>query len=145
MDIFLLPMAGANMVIGIQGMKTLGPIMFDFQSLNMSFYLEGKSVKWKGSPWISDDPFTVGQLKCLVASTKEAYLQSWRRRRKRMRMMPQSSNLNYLALYTLSVMTLPHLKACHPREKETTTFTLNQKLSPSMSDLIDIPNFRRLK
>lgn len=31
-------------------------------------------MNWKGSPWISDDPLTMGQLKCLIASTKEAYL-----------------------------------------------------------------------
>lgn len=40
----------------------------------MEFKWEGKAVNWKGSPWISDDPLTVGQLKCLVASTREAYL-----------------------------------------------------------------------
>lgn len=43
-------MAGANMIIGIQGMKTLGPITFDFDSLQMMFEWGSKSVKWKGSP-----------------------------------------------------------------------------------------------
>lgn len=40
----------------------------------MKFDWEGKSMIWRGSPWISDDPLTVGQLKCLIASIKEAYL-----------------------------------------------------------------------
>lgn len=74
MDIFFLPMAGANMVIGIQGLKALGPITFDFGSLLMKFTWEVKSVTWKGSRWISEDPLTAGQLKCLIASTSEVYL-----------------------------------------------------------------------
>lgn len=40
----------------------------------MEFYLSGKKVIWKGLSWVSDDPLTVGQLKCLVASTQEAYI-----------------------------------------------------------------------
>lgn len=67
-------MAGANMVIGIQGLKTLGLVTFDFESLQMEFKWEGQAMVWKGSPWISNDPLTVGQFKCLIASTREAYL-----------------------------------------------------------------------
>lgn len=74
MDIFLLPMAGANMVIGIQGLKTLGAVTFDFSSLQMEFWWRSKKVSWQGSPWISEDPLTIGQLKSLQASTQEAYL-----------------------------------------------------------------------
>lgn len=50
MDIFLLPMAGANMVIGIQGLKTLGPVTFDFEELLMKFEWEGKVITWKAPP-----------------------------------------------------------------------------------------------
>lgn len=62
------------MVIGIQGLKTLGPVTFDFEKLLMRFEWGGKMITWEGSSWISDDPLTVGQLRCLIASTKEAYL-----------------------------------------------------------------------
>lgn len=62
------------MVIGIQGLKTLGPVTFDFGSLLIRFLWEGQSVTWKDSPWISKDPLTAGQLRCLIASTSEAYL-----------------------------------------------------------------------
>jgi len=62
MDIFLLDMSGANLVIGIQGMKTLGPVTFDFDKLLMEFLWKGNKVSWQGLTWISDDPLTVGCL-----------------------------------------------------------------------------------
>lgn len=74
MDLFLLPMTGANMVIGIQGLKLLGPVTFDFSTLSMQFSRNGKTISWVGSSWISDEPLTSGQLKCLVAQSREAYL-----------------------------------------------------------------------
>lgn len=46
MDIFLLPMAGANMVIGIQGLKTLGQVTFDFELLMMTFMRKCRFVIW---------------------------------------------------------------------------------------------------
>lgn len=74
MDIFLLPMAGSNMIIGIQGLKTLGPVTFDFVGMQMKFQASESEILWLGCPWIKEDPLTKGQLKCLVASTQEAYL-----------------------------------------------------------------------
>lgn len=74
MDIFLLPMVGSNMVIGIQGLKALGPVTFDFVKLWMKFERNKQVIIWHGCPWISEDPLSSAQLNCLIASTQEAYL-----------------------------------------------------------------------
>lgn len=60
MDIFLLDMYGANMVIGIHGMKTLDPVTSDFEKLLMKFMWLGNKNSWQCLPWIFYDPLTVG-------------------------------------------------------------------------------------
>lgn len=74
MDIFLIKMAGANMVMGVQALKIFGKVTFDFENSIMEFCLKGKKITWVGLPWISEDPLTQGQLKYFTASTHEAYL-----------------------------------------------------------------------
>lgn len=62
------------MIIGIQGLKTLGPVTFDFGKIWMKFEIGGQTVHWDGCPWISEDSLSIGQLKYLVATTQEAYI-----------------------------------------------------------------------
>ena len=43
----LLPLCGANMVLGVQWLKTLGSIMIDYNTLSMKFFHEGHLVKFQ--------------------------------------------------------------------------------------------------
>ena len=46
MDLHVLPRCGANMVLGVQWLKTFGPIMTDYSILSMKFFHEGHLVEF---------------------------------------------------------------------------------------------------
>lgn len=73
-DLYLVSMADSNVIMGIQWMKTLGPIISDFSEILMTFQWEGQTVKWRGEPSISEDPFTNAELQHLSADITEAFL-----------------------------------------------------------------------
>jgi len=43
-DLFVLPLSGADLVLGIQWLKSLGPILTDFETLTMKFIKNGKVI-----------------------------------------------------------------------------------------------------
>ncbi|XP_066323873.1 uncharacterized protein [Miscanthus floridulus] len=45
-DLFVMPLAGYDLVLGTQWMVTLGPITWDFTARTMSFSRQGKEVCW---------------------------------------------------------------------------------------------------
>jgi hypothetical protein len=49
-DLFVLPISGAELVLGVQWLKTLGPIITDYDKLTMSFCKEGQQVHLTGVP-----------------------------------------------------------------------------------------------
>jgi hypothetical protein len=49
-DLFVIPLAGYDMVLGTQWLATLGPVLWDFSRWNMTFEWHGKSVCWQGVP-----------------------------------------------------------------------------------------------
>ena len=46
-----LPLQGCDIVLGIQWLKTLGPIVWDFQALTMQFKVNGRQVILHGLQW----------------------------------------------------------------------------------------------
>ena len=48
-DVFLLPLSGSDMVLGIQWLAALGPIVWDFQQLSMEFKHLGNKIKLRGA------------------------------------------------------------------------------------------------
>uniref|UniRef100_A0A803N5L5 Retrotransposon gag domain-containing protein n=1 Tax=Chenopodium quinoa TaxID=63459 RepID=A0A803N5L5_CHEQI len=48
-DVFLLPLSGSDLVLGIQWFSQLGPVLKDFGKLTMEFKYSGKKVKLRGS------------------------------------------------------------------------------------------------
>ncbi|WCJ37220.1 hypothetical protein M5689_018372 [Euphorbia peplus] len=48
-DLFVLSLDGFDMVLGVKWLRTLGPILWDFESLTMTFQLNRKQVTWQGS------------------------------------------------------------------------------------------------
>lgn len=60
---FVLPVAACPIVLGIQWLKTLGPIEFDFQNLTLGFRIAGSSHKLHGLKRSS-----LGELKSIRAT-----------------------------------------------------------------------------
>jgi hypothetical protein len=46
--IISIPMGGADIVLGIQWLQSLGTVAFNFQELFMKFSLEGKEIELRG-------------------------------------------------------------------------------------------------
>jgi hypothetical protein len=46
-DLFVMPLAGYNIVLGTHWMATLGPIVWDFTARTMAFQWEGRDVCWR--------------------------------------------------------------------------------------------------
>uniref|UniRef100_A0A0A8ZXJ2 Reverse transcriptase domain-containing protein n=1 Tax=Arundo donax TaxID=35708 RepID=A0A0A8ZXJ2_ARUDO len=47
-DFYIIPLNGYEMVLGCQWLRTLGPILWDFDRLSMAFWREDNRVKWFG-------------------------------------------------------------------------------------------------
>ena len=47
-DFFVLPLQGCDLVLGIQWLRTLGPIVWDFSALTMQFVIEGEQITLQG-------------------------------------------------------------------------------------------------
>jgi hypothetical protein len=43
-----LPLAGFNIVLGVQWLRSLGPILWNFNALSMEFWRLGRKVRWVG-------------------------------------------------------------------------------------------------
>jgi hypothetical protein len=67
-DLFVLPLRGADLVLGVQWLKTLGPIVTDYQHLTMSFTKSGQEITLKGEPKPCPQEASVHQLQRLVAT-----------------------------------------------------------------------------
>jgi hypothetical protein len=48
MDCYTLPLEGFDVILGIQWLKSLGPIIWNFVALSMAFLRQGQSVRLQG-------------------------------------------------------------------------------------------------
>ncbi|WVZ58543.1 LOW QUALITY PROTEIN: hypothetical protein U9M48_008809, partial [Paspalum notatum var. saurae] len=48
LNCFVLALDGFDIVLGVQWLKTLGPIIWDFAALTMAFYCGGPAICWQG-------------------------------------------------------------------------------------------------
>ena len=46
--IFSIPMGGADIVLGVQWLQSLGTVTFNFQEIFLNFFSEGKEVELRG-------------------------------------------------------------------------------------------------
>ena len=67
-DFMVLPLMGCDLVLGVQWLKTLGPIMWDFNKLSMQFSIQGQDVKWSGLQGGTVQYASKGQFSKLTAS-----------------------------------------------------------------------------
>ena len=49
-DLFVMPLAGYDLVLGTRWLGTLGPIVWDFATRSMSFQRHGRTICWSGVP-----------------------------------------------------------------------------------------------
>lgn len=54
-DLHVLPLCGADVVLGVQWLKSLGPVLTDYNTLTMKFIYDGTLIELKGD---SDVPLT---------------------------------------------------------------------------------------
>lgn len=47
-DLHVLPISGANIVLGVQWLKSLGPVLTNYNTLSMQFFYQGRIVELKG-------------------------------------------------------------------------------------------------
>lgn len=73
-DLFLLPVTGANIILGIQWLQTLGRVITDYHDLYMEFIINGQVVKWTGQSWIDNNPLSNRELKSLTANQESGYM-----------------------------------------------------------------------
>lgn len=48
LECYALPLDGFDVVLGVQWLKTLGPIIWDFVALSMAFWRDSRPVHWHG-------------------------------------------------------------------------------------------------
>nr|CAD1843957.1 unnamed protein product [Ananas comosus var. bracteatus] len=65
-DLLLLPLRGCDMVLGVQWLKQLGPILWDFSKLRMEFQFQGQKIVLRGSSGPSLKVIEGKQLKKMV-------------------------------------------------------------------------------
>lgn len=61
-DLYVLTMEGANVVLGVQWLETLGPVLTDYKQLSIQFDHQGTKVKFQGNPHLADSEILGGGL-----------------------------------------------------------------------------------
>ncbi|KAJ0053157.1 hypothetical protein Pint_00647 [Pistacia integerrima] len=67
LDLFVLPIKGADLVLATQWLSTLGPILMDYKALTLSFTWQGNSLILRGKQRHLVEPINFHQLKRLLA------------------------------------------------------------------------------
>lgn len=49
-DFYVLPIARANAILGVQWLRSLGPVLTDYTNLRMQFFYDGRLVELQGDP-----------------------------------------------------------------------------------------------
>ena len=140
MDLFILPMQGDDMVLGIQWLELLCPLVTNYKLMAMDFQWYGKEVHLTGEPQISEEFLLDKQL---IKITKSQSIISLYHRKA---ILPENtkqmiyqlvSNLRCRNMLTF----LKHLPLYLHLKILTIKFTLKQMLH-LMSDHIDAPIFK---
>ncbi|XP_061341736.1 uncharacterized protein LOC133288055 [Gastrolobium bilobum] len=74
-DLFLLELKGADIVLGVQWLSTLGPILTDYKALTMTFDVQGTQVLLQGEHLLLAQPLSTAQLhKLMSQDSVDSYL-----------------------------------------------------------------------
>lgn len=72
-DIFVLTMEGANVVLGVQWLETLGVVKTDYKNLSLEFNYGEKVVKLQGSSQLANSGVSNQGLRRMMAKKQIAY------------------------------------------------------------------------
>ncbi|KAL5701100.1 hypothetical protein ACHQM5_026475 [Ranunculus cassubicifolius] len=68
-DVRILPLGGCDLVLGVQWLKTIGPVLMDFDKLQMSFTYQGNQLTLQGNQ-------TTKQIQFMSMSAIQKYVQN---------------------------------------------------------------------
>lgn len=71
-DLYVMPLAGADLVFGVQWLKQLGPVVTDYSTLTMSFTRDGQPIELVGRSTFSPREITHQQVKRLISTNRAA-------------------------------------------------------------------------
>lgn len=57
-DFHILPLCGADVILGVEWLKTLGPVLTDYTSLTMKFITDGKLIELHGDREKDEEPLS---------------------------------------------------------------------------------------
>lgn len=72
-DLHVLTMEGANVVLDVQWLETLGPVMTNYKQLTIQFEIQGSAVKFQGSPHLGDLAISKSGLRRMMAKKEVTY------------------------------------------------------------------------
>lgn len=67
-DLFVLPISGIDMILGVQWLKSLGPILTDYSQLTLKFVKEGNIIEIFSMPKSHPEAASLHQLRRLIAT-----------------------------------------------------------------------------
>ncbi|MCI13743.1 hypothetical protein A2U01_0034863, partial [Trifolium medium] len=67
-DLFVLPLSGADVVLGVQWLKSLGPVLTDYDKLTLQFVKDDKMIQIAGVPRATPEYASLHQLRRLIAT-----------------------------------------------------------------------------
>ncbi|KAG6490402.1 hypothetical protein ZIOFF_051698 [Zingiber officinale] len=76
-DLYMLPLEGFDMILGVKWLRTLGPIIWGFRSLKMKFVLVGKEVLWRDHPLESKTGTTMIRSEEFMGNKLESLLEDY--------------------------------------------------------------------
>lgn len=65
LDLYILPISGANIILGVQWLKTLGPVLTNYNTLSMQFFHQDQLVELKGDHTSTSGTLTQHQFRHL--------------------------------------------------------------------------------
>ena len=71
-DLYVMPLSGADVVLGVQWLKTLGPILTDYDNLTMKFISDGKLITINADVSSAASEISLHQLKRVTATASAA-------------------------------------------------------------------------
>ncbi|CAJ2630725.1 unnamed protein product [Trifolium pratense] len=78
LDLYVLGLRGADVVLGAQWLKQLGPVLMDYNNLTMKFFHNNACVELKGDPASFPSPLSLHQLQKVLHSNNGAQFFSLR-------------------------------------------------------------------
>ena len=71
-DLYVMPLSGADVILGVQWLKTLGPVLTDYDNLTMKFISDGKLITINADVSSAASEISLHQLKRVTATASAA-------------------------------------------------------------------------